>query len=52
MKTKTEIQEYIRELEGRHHSSPNMGYERAGAISALKWVLDKGKRKPVIGYRV
>lgn len=51
MKKKKEIEQFLRELEGRHHPSPNMGYERSGAIQALEWVLGLKEYKPVIGYR-
>ena len=51
MKKKKEIEQFLKELEERHHPSPNMGYERAGAIAALEWVLNKKDYKPVIGYR-
>jgi len=52
MKTESKIKEAIEYLENIHHPSPNMGYEKAGAIAALKWVLSKEKGLPVwIGTR-
>jgi len=51
MRTEEEIKEFLKELEERHSSSANMGYERAGAIAALEWVLDRAKVKPGIGRR-
>ena len=52
MKTGKEIREFLEEIRARHHPSPNMGYERAGAISALEWVLGSKSVKPVIGRRM
>lgn len=43
MKTAEEVKKMIEELEERHSSSSNMGYERGGAIQALEWVLNKEK---------
>lgn len=43
MKTAEEVKKMIEELEERHSSSANLGYERGGAIQALEWVLNKSK---------
>ena len=51
MKTEKEIKVFLEELNKRSSLSPNMNYERSGAVGALEWVLDMKVSKPVIGHR-
>jgi len=52
MQTEEKIKKALKYLEEQRHPSPNMGYERQGAIDALRWVLGDSDEIPMhIGTR-